>query len=114
MKKLARKDTKLILTLSSVELADGKVAVSKIADVSKTANSMDAPGAMCGGGSTFVTYNTDDYHWFNITVQCSACSSPVPTHAGPVWSDTMRILESSLRVCPLRRYVLLLVNLMDS
>jgi hypothetical protein len=65
LRKLERKDTKEVLSLSKISLADGKATPSLIGDVSLLSASMGLPGVQCG--NTYYTYNTDDYHWFNIT-----------------------------------------------
>lgn len=69
MKHLEWKDTKLKLELVQLELGTNKKAsVTVHTDVTTRAGSMGLPASDCGiKGGPIYTYNTDNYHWFNIT-----------------------------------------------
>ena len=87
LKSLKRKHTKLTLELVHVTLADSRVHTSSVADITQLGNSMDLPAEACNG--TLYTFNTDNYHWFNITAISLASGKPE-------WNlDTLTLLPSS-------------------
>jgi hypothetical protein len=81
LRRLARKDRKELLTLSRVSLAGGAVKTEKVADIEGVAASMDLPAGECTqetpAGNTTVLYNfnTDDYHWWNLSAIDAATGS---------------------------------------
>jgi hypothetical protein len=88
LRKLERKDSKEVLELEQIVLANGVATPTKIADVSLLSSSMGLPGVQCG--ATYYTYNTDDYHWFNITAFDT-------TSGSMVWNlDTLALLDGQM------------------
>ena len=69
MRRLKNGDRKEVLKLATLDLdidAGTDIApTADIADVSGIAASSGMPAAVCNGN--VVTYNTDNFHWFNIT-----------------------------------------------